>query len=115
MTDREKLIKLIKEGECGALALEDCSYCKYDGEDDCSYRLLADVLLANGGVVREKGEWVDRYGGKYANPVYDCSKCGKSAPRKNRMDALGNWHVGQDLTDFCPNCGADMRGAVNNG
>ena len=48
MTDREKLIALIKEGECGALGREDCSYCKYDGEDDCSYQLLADVLLANG-------------------------------------------------------------------
>lgn len=53
---------------------------------------LADHLLANGVVVREKGEWtVDGL----------CSVCGCDIP------------VMED--NFCPNCGADMRGAVNNG
>ena len=96
---REKLIKLIKEGECGALALEDCSYCKYDGEDDCSYQLLADVLLANGVVVREKGEW--KYYRKQGIAV--CTSC--SFERKVD-DNFG-------MAVACPNCGADMRKGEN--
>ena len=117
---RAKLMELVyaarvhADEECDKQ--EGCSRCPYDAQADmCQNGPIVDHLLANGVVVREKGEWVDRYGGKYANPVYDCSKCGKSAPRKNSMDALGNWHVVQDLADFCPNCGADMRGAVNDG
>ena len=54
------------------------------------------------------GRWVDRYGGKYANPVYDCSECKKSALYRNDMDLLGNWKSVQYLSDYCPNCGAKM-------
>ena len=55
------------------------------------------------------GRWVDRYGGKYFNQVYDCSECKKSALFRNDMDLLGNWKPVQYLSDYCPNCGADMR------
>lgn len=61
------------------------------------------------------GRWVDRYGGKYANPLYECSECKKKAPYKFEDDSL---HIGlwlQDLTDYCPNCGAKMDGGVDNG
>lgn len=101
MTDREKLIALIKEGECGALALEDCSYCKYDGEDDCSYQLLADVLLANGVVVREKGEWRNN-----KDDYPECDKCGYMPQYDPMIDDIY-------YSDFCPNCGADMRNGEN--
>ena len=105
MTDREKLIALIKEGECGALALEDCSYCKYDGEDDCSYQLLAYVLIANGVMVREKGEWVfDRVSTVCDFEVVKCSNCGYEAYAQAIHVKHGN---------FCPNCGADMRKGEN--
>lgn len=56
------------------------------------------------------GRWVDRYGGKYVNPVYDCSECKKSALFRNDMDLLGNWKSVQYLSDYCPNCGARMDG-----
>ena len=59
------------------------------------------------------GRWVDRYGGKYANPLYECSECKKKAPYKFEDDSL---HIGlwlQDLTDYCPNCGAKMDGDGN--
>ena len=103
---REKLIKLIKEGECGALGREDCSYCKYDGEDDCSYQLLADVLLANGVVVREKGEWDDSGRYKFANggKAIRCPFCGACISEEEYE--LYFWN-------FCPNCGADMRKGEN--
>lgn len=59
------------------------------------------------------GRWVDRYGGKYANPLYECSECKKKAPYKFEDDSLqiGLWL--QDLTDYCPNCGAKMDGDGN--
>ena len=42
---------------------------------------------------RESGEWVDD-----GDPLtFTCSKCGYSVARHNN-------------TNFCPNCGADMRG-----
>lgn len=45
---------------------------------------------------RPRGEWVDENGTYYAN----CSKCGY------QMDT----HEERGYHNFCPNCGADMRG-----
>lgn len=42
---------------------------------------------------REKGEWIKLYRGTIAEGLH-CSVCGKHGYR----------------SDFCPNCGADMRG-----
>jgi hypothetical protein len=53
MTDREKLVALIKEGDCSSLTYGECSRCKYGCKGDCSYQFLADHCLANGVVVRE--------------------------------------------------------------
>ena len=51
---------------------------------------------------REKGEWIpmyDRWGDIVTTVCgYECSKCGE-------------WNADND--NFCPNCGADMRGKVN--
>ena len=48
---------------------------------------------------REKGEWIITYpNGKY-NPLYECPKC------KASNNAV--------FKNFCPNCGADMRGKAN--
>lgn len=107
MTDREKLIELLKEGECSALDLVDCSYCKYDGEDDCSHQLHADVLLANGVVVREKSEWqytddIDEDGNIQAY----CSACG--AGDKHATNMVGK-------VPYCWKCGADMRKEKSDG
>lgn len=53
---------------------------------------------------REKGEWYKPTGmmpPEYAG-AYRCSKCDELAMR--------DWKTHkQMLTDFCPNCGADMR------
>ena len=56
------------------------------------------------------GRWVDSYGGNYANQLYVCSECKKKALYKFEDDEL---HIGlwvQELTDYCPNCGAKMDG-----
>ena len=56
------------------------------------------------------GEWVDRYGGKYANQLYECSVCKEFAPDKVGIDVLGSQTIGWALTPYCPNCGAKMDG-----
>ena len=53
---------------------------------------------------RKKGKWYKPTGmmpPEYAG-VYRCSECGEIAMR--------DWkHHRQELSNFCPNCGADMR------
>lgn len=63
--------------------------------------LLADEIPAADVEPVKRGEWVDKWGGRYANQCYKCSVCGEYA--------LGNdktWF----LTYYCPNCGAKMKG-----
>ena len=55
-------------------------------------------------------QWIDIYGGKYANPRYACSSCGGKALWDNVQDELLSWHEVQVLSDFCPHCGAKMDG-----
>ena len=51
------------------------------------------------------GRWVDRYNGMFAKPLYECSECKEMA----LYDPLWKQH----LTNYCPSCGADMRGNGN--
>ena len=50
------------------------------------------------------GSWSEGYGmGESYGYYYECSRCGKSV--KGGYSECGK--------NFCPNCGADMRGEVN--
>lgn len=60
------------------------------------------------------GRWGDRYGGKYANPLYECSECKGTARYQQNYDVLDNGLWLQDLTDYCPHCGAKMDGGADN-
>ena len=86
MTDNEKLSCLIDRP---------CTACKFHKENGCSkwscvFEEKSDVPGT------EKGEWIITYpNGKY-NPIYECPKC------KASNNAV--------FKNFCPNCGADMRG-----
>ena len=42
---------------------------------------------------RPQGEWIEMYRNGFGSMICMCSKCNFQAPRSN----------------FCPNCGADMR------
>lgn len=99
MTDREKLIALLK----GNLPNHSNEVAYWSDEH---IGALADHLLANGVVVREKGEWDDsgRYTFEDGSLAIRCNQCG-AALHKDEWDKY-NWH-------FCPNCGADMRKGEN--
>ena len=94
MTDREKLISLLEYGMGKYFLLH------FEAE------IIADVLLANGVVVREKGEWDDtgRFLFKDGSLAIRCNVCG-AALHEEEWNKY-NWH-------FCPNCGADMRKGEN--
>lgn len=59
---------------------------------------------------QSEGEWIDQYNGKYANPIYVCSLCGKGTLLTPYINELNNMEMTQALSPFCPNCGAKMKG-----
>lgn len=59
---------------------------------------------------RKTGKWIDEKINSYTSRTY-CSECGSSAPFVYESDDYyGNHAHGETAkTNFCPNCGADMR------
>ena len=92
MNDREKLIELLENSPS-----LDTTYGDYE--------LDADWLIANGVVVREKGEWDTVFyerNGTLSSYSHLCPKC-----KYFYRDIRFKGH------DFCPNCGAYMRKGEN--
>lgn len=65
---------------------------------------IADHLIANGVTVQKKGEWDDsgRYQFMDGTKAIRCTECGC---------ALTEIEYQKYFYNFCPVCGADMRGA----
>ena len=61
--------------------------------------------------MRKTGKWIEKpeYHGDdisgFIDNCWTCDQCGKQA-------IVNSWGM-YDLSDFCPNCGADMRGGAN--
>ena len=51
---------------------------------------------------RPKGRWVDRFGGKYENKLYECSLCHKNALHKYDLQVFFREGFVQVLSDYCP-------------
>ena len=85
---KQRLIELLKESKL-------CSKRFDDQYSDGTISIIADHLIANGVTIRERGEWVKPSLASETN----CSRCG----RTSKM--LFGY-----LSEFCPHCGADMRG-----
>ena len=88
--------------------------CLSDNPSEIPYLQAARVLRdaaqrppANVVSVRH-AQWVDRYGEKYSNHVYECSAC----KGKGIWDGVDEHLDGWRLTAFCPYCGAMMDGGV---
>lgn len=56
------------------------------------------------------GEWKDRYEHKYANQYYECSVCGGKALDETYVPIIGAPYCNQELSPYCPHCGAKMDG-----
>ena len=122
MTDREKLIGLLLDIEqarilrtpltdCvdhlianGVVFLEEIEELKADNERLRDMWAKAVSELSRAKAERPQGEWVKHK--KIRGFVY-CGNC-KDVYIDEEWLADGKW-------SFCPNCGSDMRGAVNDG
>ena len=95
-----------KDGMC--VIDKDISYC------DLMCKMLGFTTnLYNAGYRKQsEGEWIDQYNGKYANPIYVCSMCGKGTLLTPCMNELNNMEMTQALSLYCPNCGAKMKGGA---
>ena len=96
MNDREKLIAWIRGvSKFHEEAKEKWILGGKQGERPSLIESIADHLIANGVVVREKGEWILHMDGSST-----CKKC--------RMNTKYSWDFDNSF-NFCPHCGADMR------
>lgn len=121
-TDREKLINWIKNTYV--------FYSRYAYKavvDDTAAATIADCLITNGVIVREKGEWEEgEWTGEvrcyYRNSDYgdrshlcqhtplNCSTCHMNEAKNKRTKKCSVCGKRQmRKTNFCPNCGADMK------
>jgi hypothetical protein len=76
----------------------------YEWADD-----ISDHLIENGVTIRERGEWtLER--GDYGKMI--CSSCKGQCPTEKKPDPYEDFQIAEFHveSDFCPHCGADMRG-----
>lgn len=80
---------------------ESCDSCPFMGQDITCIECAISCGLYNAGYRKQsEAEWE-----KVINHR-ECSKCGYNAPYKK---IKAGYHL-QDLTNYCPNCGAKMKG-----
>lgn len=105
-------MRLIDADELGKCM---CGICNADYSDepceptDCVFRNAVKNAPTIDAVQVVHGRWEDRYGGRYANPVYDCSVCKNAALGKLKRDELGTTRFVQELSAMCPHCGTEME------
>lgn len=78
-----------------------CAECAADYR--CEFSIECTILYNAGYRKQSEGEWKDQYQGMYVNQLYKCSVCGETAFHDDKR-----WF----LTEFCPNCGAKMKGGA---
>lgn len=66
-----------------------------------------DAIPAADVVERKRGEWIDTGFENSTGKIYRCSACNKTNNPNKKDVEMGRV---KEKPDFCPNCGADMRG-----
>ena len=104
MTDRDRLIELLKETEehpektCPHYLEADCFDCPYDRGEDCDREARkADFLLSNGVIVQKQGKWVSapiKDKGYDSKTIPTCTSCG---------------YQSFITYTYCPECGAKLK------
>ena len=106
MMDIEKGAIPSEEKEVEELARAMCPYSKgslcRECSEACFYKDYAKRAIDKGWRKQSEGKWE-----KVMNHRA-CSKCGYNAPYKK---IKAGYHL-QDLSNFCPNCGAKMKGGA---
>ena len=93
MTTKEKILEEIKDIN---YAYNDCS--KYN-----TIKNLLDEMEEE----RKKGKW-----NFIGNNMYECTNC-RRVYTVRQFEAMRNYNRDPLNPNFCPNCGADMRGDKN--
>ena len=75
----------------------------------CRAWIYAERAVNKGYSKASVGEWIDRYNGRYANPIFVCSVCDKGTLLTPHINELGQMEMVQALSQFCPHCGAKMN------
>ena len=100
---RDRLIELLNKVQAAGYA--PC----YEGYEQFSNEQIADHLLANDVVVQEQGEWmVKEYRISPSIHLGNSIKCSCCGYRDEKGPA---WTPSFGLFNFCPKCGAKMKGA----
>lgn len=97
LIDADALKDFINEGKVCDICDKKQPRCEYSCDfPDYVTPLLDKVIDSIPTICRPQGEWIDEDGSYYVN----CSCCGY------QIDT----HYERGYLNFCPNCGADMRG-----
>ena len=80
-----------------------CAHC-WDAEKckECLFSKLSELAIEALKNQRKHGEWIER---PNDHNHFMCSECGKPCD----MVLTASGFVVEQLSDFCPDCGADMR------
>lgn len=100
---------------CKAAAKGDCAKCGWQGDSWCRGEIFGVQIDAAPTIdpasLRPKGGWVEKKQWHLGRWVawYECSCCGERDDNYEMYEMLPFCH----LPNFCPNCGANMRGNPN--
>ena len=69
--------------------------------------MRTDIVIGEKGEKMTMGKWISTSSGDH----FKCSECGTRAPFWYEEENSCEWNLdmAEWLSDFCPNCGADMR------
>ena len=102
----EEMAKDLAKIQCNKKGCEDCEFYQFECDDFQHYTKIAELLYNAGYRKQEQGEWIFNE----EKDAFFCSLCDSEA----LIDAsfIGIDFAIAELSDFCPHCGAKMKGGA---